>query len=321
MSQPILVTGAAGGPQGSTRRFVTQALIQRGLPVRALVHKLDDRSDRLSELGAEVIEGDLLNPTSTRAALQGIRRAYFTYPVADGLMEATAIFAQAAREVETELAVNLSQLQNTPEVPSFRNLQHRLADQIFNWAKVGAVHLHAPPFYENVRAMTAKSIPEQAAIFLPWGKGDAIFPLVGAEDVGRVATALLASESTPKQNAYDLILEMPTAIEIANTLTTLLGRPIRYVEITDEQWAQTVRERINAHAVDHLSHLWQFFRESRFRKGEDGFRATTGEIRTQTGIEPQTLEQFFRRGASGEQATKIAEGLDVKIKTLMRTAL
>ena len=60
MSQPILVTGAAGGPQGSTGRFVTQALIQRGLPVRALVHKLDDRSDRLSELGAEVIEGDWL---------------------------------------------------------------------------------------------------------------------------------------------------------------------------------------------------------------------------------------------------------------------
>src|SRR5258706_7088714 len=275
MSQPILVTGAAGGAQGSTGRLVTESLIERGLAVRTLVHKLDARSDRLRELGAEVVEGDLLNPTSTRAALQGIRRAYCTYPVADGLMEATADFAQAAREVETELAVNLSQLQNTPEVPSFRNLQHRLADQIFNWAKVGAVHLHAPPFYENVRAMTAKSIPEQAAIFLPWGKGDAIFPLVGAEDVGRVATALLASEGTPNQNGYDLIVELPTVVEIANTLTTVLGRPIRYGEITGEQWTQAVRERINAHALDHLSHLWQFFRESRLRKGENGFPATT----------------------------------------------
>ncbi len=300
MSQPILVTGAAGGAQGSTGRLVTEALIQRGLPVRALVHKLDERSDRLRKLGAEVIEGDLLNPASTRAALQGIRRAYFTYPVADGLMEATTIFAQAAREVGTELIVNLSQLQNTPHAPSFRNLQHRLADQVFNWANVGAVHLHAPPFYENVRAMTAKSIAEKDAMFLPWGKGDAIFPLVGAEDVGRVATALLGSEGLPKQNAYDLIVELPTAIEIANTLTAVLHRPIRYVEITDEQWVQAVRERLNAHALDHLSHLWQFFRESRFRKGEDGVRATTGEIRTLTEIEPQTLEQFFQKGASGE---------------------
>jgi uncharacterized protein YbjT (DUF2867 family) len=300
MSQPILVTGAAGGAQGSTGRLVAESLIQRGLPVRALVHNLDARSDRLRELGAEVIEGDLLNPASTRAALQGIRRAYFTYPVADGLMEATTIFAQAARDSGTELVVNLSQLQNTPDVPSFRNLQHRLADQVFNWAEVGAVHLHAPPFYENVRAMTARSVAEQDAIFLPWGKGDAIFPLVGAEDVGRVATALLANEGAPDRRAYDLIVELPTVIEIADTLTTVLGRPIRYVEITDEQWAQAVRERINAHAVDHLSHLWQFFRESRFRKGENGFRPTTGEIRVLTGTEPQTLEQFFRKGASGD---------------------
>ena len=121
--------------------------------------------------------------------------------------------------------------------------------------------------------MTAKSIAEKDAMFLPWGKGDAIFPLVGAEDVGRVATALLGSEGLPKQNAYDLIVELPTAIEIANTLTAVLHRPIRYVEITDEQWVQAVRERLNAHALDHLSHLWQFFRESRFRKGEDGVRA------------------------------------------------
>src|SRR5207247_2064188 len=104
---------------------------------------------------------------------------------------------------------------------------------------------------------TARSIPEKNSIFLPWGKGDAIFPLVGAEDVGRVATALLANDRKPSQNAYDLIVELPTAGEIATTLTTVIRRPIRYVEITDEQWVEAVRERLNAHAVDHLSHLWQ----------------------------------------------------------------
>jgi hypothetical protein len=90
-------------------------------------------------------------------------------------------------------------------------------------------------------------------------------------------------------------------IEVASTLTKALGRPIRYVEITDDQWAQAVRERINAHALDHLSHLWKFFRESRFRRGEKGFRTTTDEIRALTGTEPQTLEQFFHEGALSEQ--------------------
>ena len=99
MCQPILVTGAAGGTQGSTGRHVAELLIERGLPVRAFVHKIDTRSDRLRELGAEVFEGDLLNPASVRRAMKDIKLAYFTYPVADGLLEATTIFAPAAREV------------------------------------------------------------------------------------------------------------------------------------------------------------------------------------------------------------------------------
>jgi NmrA-like family len=83
MSHPILVTGAAGGTQGSTGRLVASLLLEQGIPVRALVHKLDSRSDELHQQGAEVVEGDLLNPASVQAALRNVKRAYFTYPVAD----------------------------------------------------------------------------------------------------------------------------------------------------------------------------------------------------------------------------------------------
>jgi len=98
------------------------------------------------------------------------------------------------------------------------------------------------------------------------------------------------------QNAYDLIGETPTVNEIANTLGTVLKRPVRYVEISDEQWAQAVGGRINPHAFDHLSHLWRFFRTAQIRKSENSFRVT-GTIRVLTGTAPQTLEQFFRRNA------------------------
>jgi uncharacterized protein YbjT (DUF2867 family) len=296
MSQRILITGAAGGAQGSTGRQVAESLIERGFPVRAFVHTLDARSDRLRDVGAEVFEGDLLDLAAVRRAIKDIKLAYFTYPVADGLLEATAIFALAAREAGTELVVNLSQLQNTPDAPSFRNLQHRLADRIFDWAQVGAIHLHAPPFYELVRALVARSVADQDTVFLPWGGGDAVIPLVGAEDVARVATALLTGTAAGGQNAYDLIAETPSVSEIVDTLSRALKRPIRYVELTDEQWTQAVAGRINAHAVDHLSHLWLFFRTREVRKGEIGFR-TTDAIRTLTGADPQTLEQFLEKNA------------------------
>src|SRR5215469_12688237 len=84
MARPVLVTGAAGGAQGSTGRRITSLLLQQGIPVRALVHKLDSRSDELHQLGAEVVKGDLLDSASVQAAMRSIRRAYFTYPVTDG---------------------------------------------------------------------------------------------------------------------------------------------------------------------------------------------------------------------------------------------
>jgi uncharacterized protein YbjT (DUF2867 family) len=146
MSQPILTTGAAVGPQGSTGRLVASLLLKQGIPVRAFVHKLDARSDELRQQGAEIVEGDLLNPASVQAAMKNVKRAFFTYPVADGLLEATIIFAATARDAGLELVVNNSQFRGTPNdsafrdlqrAPSVRNLQHRLADRIFDWAQVG----------------------------------------------------------------------------------------------------------------------------------------------------------------------------------------
>src|SRR5262245_5164555 len=300
MSHPFLVTGAAGGAQGSTGRRVAILLLKQGIPVRALVHKLDSRSDELRTQGAEVVEGDLLNPASAQAAMRNVKRAYFTYPVADGLLEAVAIFAAAARDAGVELVINNSQFQGRPgeptfrdlqHAPSFRNLQHRLADRIFDWAQVHAVHLQAPPYYENVRALVSRSVAEQSTAFLPWGEDKTVIPLVGAEDVSRVAATLLANPGAPLQSAYPLVSETPTVREMTEALARAIGRPIRYVAITDEQWANAVKERINPHALDHLTHLWQYF-----RRADERFQATD-VIRAVTGRNPQTLEEFFRANA------------------------
>ena len=68
---PILVTGAAGGPQGSTGNWVSRFLLERGVRVRTFVHRIDERSDELSALGPEVVQGDLLEIASVRRATAG----------------------------------------------------------------------------------------------------------------------------------------------------------------------------------------------------------------------------------------------------------
>jgi uncharacterized protein YbjT (DUF2867 family) len=281
-------------------------LMEQGIPVRAMVHRLDTRSDELQEQGAEVVEGDLLNPASVQAAMRGVRRAYFTYPVIDGLLEAATIFAAAAREQALELVVNNSQFQGTPDepvfrdlqdAPTFRNLQHRLADRIFDWAEVRAVHLQAPPYYENVRALVSRSVSEANKVLLPWGAETTVVPLVGAEDVARVAATLLAAPGFPLASTYSLVSETATVAEMTNALSRAIGRPVQYVPITDEQWANAVKERMNPHALDHLTHLWQYFR------GRDQRRSPTDAIRAITGQNPQSLEEFFVANANAFSAS------------------
>src|ERR1043166_3991676 len=75
-STPILVTGAAG-KLGAVGRTVTELLLKRGLPVRAMVRREDERAAALRAAGAEVVVGDLLDPTDVHRVVSGVRRIYF----------------------------------------------------------------------------------------------------------------------------------------------------------------------------------------------------------------------------------------------------
>src|SRR2546426_10578381 len=71
----ILVTGAAG-QLGGIGRTVTGLLLERGLPVRAMVRRKDDRAAALRTAGAEVVVGDLLEPADVYRVVSGCRRGF-----------------------------------------------------------------------------------------------------------------------------------------------------------------------------------------------------------------------------------------------------
>ena len=67
---PILVTGAAGRI-GGVGGAVVEALRRRGLPVRALVRREDERAAALRATGAEVVVGDLTRARTSCVPWQG----------------------------------------------------------------------------------------------------------------------------------------------------------------------------------------------------------------------------------------------------------
>lgn len=290
----ILVTGASGGRQGQTGRHVSEMLLTRGVPVRAFVHRIDERSDRLRALGAEIYEGDLLDINSVRHAALGVSSIYFAYPVQNGLLDATAAMAVAAREVGVSRLVNLVMLRSSPDAPTSRMRQNYLSEQVFEWAGIGAVHVRATVFYENLRALVRMSLSANGAIRLPWGSEGTVIPLVSAADVARVAVGLLTKPSIACGSSYTVVGAVLALRDIIATFGRVLGRDLRYEEIHDEDWRQEALARgVNAHAVEHLSQLWQFFRAAGLRSHPAAYKVTDA-IETLGGTRPKTFEAFVR---------------------------
>ena len=138
----FLITGASGATGGHAARH----LLEKGQAVRVLAHRPDERSEQLQKLGAEVVFGDFLDFDSVRAALNGVQRAYFCYPINPGLVQATAQFAQAAKEAGVEAIVNMSMISARSDATSNAARQQWLGERVFDWSGVPAVHLRPTLF-------------------------------------------------------------------------------------------------------------------------------------------------------------------------------
>jgi uncharacterized protein YbjT (DUF2867 family) len=291
MERTVLVTGAAGGTQGKTGRRVTELLRERGVPVRAMVRTLDDRADHLAGLGAEVVVGDFLDFPSIQKAVDGISTVYFAYPVQHGLLDATVNMAVAARDAGVTRLIDMVMLVSAPDAPTPRMRENYLSEQVFEWAGIGAAHVRAAVFFENIRALAEATIAE-GVFMAPFGDDSTVIPLVAGDDVARVAAALLTAEDVPAGSSHSLIGEPLTVKEIIAALTRGLGREIRYENVPDEFWAEAAGSRTNAHAIEHLSKLWVNFRTQPPEYARFNGPYTIERL---GGRRPQTFAEFVTR--------------------------
>src|SRR5271169_1898378 len=237
-SRKILITGATGATGGNA---ITK-LLELKVPVRALVHQLDARSEQLRASGVEIVQGDLNDFGTVSEALEGITGAYFVFPIQiPGILEATAFFAQAAAEQGVGAIVNMSQISARRVAKSHAAQNHWIAERLLDRSGVGVTHLR-PTFFAEWLEYFADSIREEDMFPLPFG--DAHYAPIAAEDQGRVIAAILNDPAEHAGKIYPLYgPKEVTEYEVADMLTQVLGRKITYaaLEIKDfmEVWKKT----------------------------------------------------------------------------------
>jgi NAD(P)H dehydrogenase (quinone) len=277
----ILVTGAAG-QLGAVGRTVTSLLLDRGLPVRAMVRREDDRAAALRGAGAEVVVGDLLEPADVYRIVSGCRRVYFGMSVSTGYLEATVIMAAVARELGVDALVNMSQMtvsqmsiQNT--TPSPQQRQHYLSEQALSWSGLPVITIRPTVFLEGFfLPLTGPSVRDRGRIELPFGPGKT--SPVATADVARVIAAVLADPVPHVGRIYELTGPRTQDMHgVAREYSDALNREVIYSDIPTADWErQLTKAGLPEHLIRHLMTMAELNRAGRYDRMSDGVERVTG---------------------------------------------
>jgi NAD(P)H dehydrogenase (quinone) len=302
----VLVTGATGDTGGAT----VEELLSRGHRVRALAHRRDERSKQLQERGVEVVFGDLLNFGEMRAALKGVQRAYFCYPIRPGIVQATAQFAQAAKEAAVDCIVNMSQISAREDAKSHAATDHWLAERVFDWSGVTVAHVR-PTYFAEWLLYLAPMI-RAGLLHVPFGTGRHA-PIV-AEDQARVIVGILEDPKAHRGEIYPLYGPVEfTYQEIAELLSRVLGKEVQYKQVSFETMLQMMaagaKTLPSGHSARALygeldqpqerrtgdSFLIQHLREVAIDHQNGIFAGTNDCVEKIGGRPPMTLEEFISK--------------------------
>lgn len=283
MQRVILVTGATG----HVGQQVVSQLLGTGAAVRALVRNPDSVS--LPD-GVEVVRGDLSLPNTLGKCLDGVEAVFLVWPglpvdLASAVLD--AVSKRARRIVYlSSLSVRDDLAQQADPITAF----HAAIEQMVEQSGLEWTFLRSSGMATNTLGW-AQQIRADGVVRWPYGR--AARSLIHERDIASVAVRVLQN---PGRSGAKYLLTGPealTQVEQVQTIGKVIGRTLRYEEISREiarqqmltywppalvegalnAWASFVREpEVVSHTVEEVTgtparpfHEWAIDHESSFR--------------------------------------------------------
>ena len=230
----ILVTGATG----TIGRPLVNVLAAAGERVRALARHTGIHADGLP--GVELVRGDVARPETIVAALHGVE-TLFIHPRAVGADAAPTLLALAAehgvKHVAALSAINVDD--DLAWQPSrFNGDRNKEVEDAVIASGLPWVSVRPSAFAVSATGMWASQIRNGDIVRGPYpGFAD---PFIHEVDVASVLARALLDDSLAGQKISITGPQSVTHAEMVSTIGDVIGRPLRYEEISPSEAAQGI---------------------------------------------------------------------------------
>ncbi|MFE3203105.1 NmrA family NAD(P)-binding protein [Embleya sp. NPDC059237] len=251
---PVLVTGATGRQGGA----VARVLLAQGTPVRALVRDPSTpRARAVEELGAHLFVGDLTEPATLEAAVDGVRAVFSVqmpayteegFDFAGEVRQADNLMTTArAAGVEQFVQSSTSGVGQHVEAPGWAEgrwaaleaplgtkaaIQDRLRELDFTYWTLLKPSFFMENFEPSMRFYFPRGLEGGLVTIV---KPSTHLALVAAKDVGRAAAAAMSAPAEFHRVELELAGDYLTMAEIAEILSRAVGVPLSAPDMTEEQ--------------------------------------------------------------------------------------
>lgn len=270
---------------GHVGRAVLAELANQPVAVRALLQEPGDLPVKAPNI--EAVRSDPEDPASLQRAVEGVEAVFLASPFSPHIAEAHLKIATAAKNAGVKRFVQLSGVGANPQMCCARMLRWlgQAETGVAACPDVAVTRLR-PSYMLQLLFEFAPTIAQQGLIAGPFRSTQ--WSWVDARDVAAVAVAALKDPSHAGQIYTVTGSESLSFPEIADRLSHILGKPVRYHDITANEargWLQA--KGLSPVMIEAKLEFWDACASKMLNV------APNSVVQDVTGRPPRTLEDFI----------------------------
>lgn len=231
----ILVTGATGQVGGKTIEYL---LANKEIEIVAAVRS-PEKAIPFKNRGIKTVILDFDDPSTHLAAFEGIERLFIVTGYTVDMLRQSKVLVDNAKKANIKHIVHLGAC-GPDDATVGHWVWHQLVERYIEWSGFSFTHLRPQDFMQNLLSYGSDKTVKDGVIN---GYVDnATLTWVDVDNVAEVAAIALSDPDKHNSKTYRLSYDAKSFAEIAELMTSIIGKPFRYEPLSPEIFLQKMKD-------------------------------------------------------------------------------